>query len=124
MRIHNENILQSATQDLTSSVNFRPIWIGHSALYAIQLTFTGTLGGSFKLQASCDAGNTNNQTLSSQPSGVVNWTDVANSTQNINAAGNVMWNVADPGYCWVRVVWTASSGAGTLTVARCNIKGV
>jgi hypothetical protein len=130
MKINNENILEidgtSATVDLSSSANLKPIWLGHVAIAAIQLVFTGTPAGSFKLQASCDKGNPSAASEAQQYSGVSNWTDVADSSETISAAGSLLWNIADPGYQWVRVVWTAT-GAGTtpvLTIARCVTKGV
>ena len=56
--------------------------------------------------------------------GVDNWTDVDGSTQAISASGDHMWEVANSGVQWVRFVWTSTSGSGTVTSARCNMKGV
>lgn len=91
--------------------------------YTIQLVFTGTPTGSFSLQASADP-YYNNPSSSQAPT---NWTTIANSTFSVNAAGNVMWNVADVGYNWVQVVYTDTSGglsSAVITVAEMNIKGV
>lgn len=127
MRVNNENILEldgaAVSGDLTASANYKPLWLGNVVNYSIQLVFTGTLGGNFKLQASCDKGSPNSASEAQQSSGVTNWTDVADSAFTVSAAGNVMWNVRNTGYEWVRVAWTATSGAGTLTSARCKIKG-
>ena len=130
MKINNENILEingvSSTPSLATSTNLKPIWLGYCAIAAIQLVFTGTPAGAFKLQASCDKGNPTATSETQQYSGVTNWTDIDDSSETVSAAGNLLWNIADPGYQWIRVVWTAS-GAGTtpvLTVARCVTKGV
>ncbi len=91
--------------------------------YAIQVVFTGTPTGNFKLQASNDP-YVSNPTSLQLPT---NWTDVADSTFTVTAAGNVMWNVENPMYNWVRVVYTdTSSGASTaiITNADVNVKGL
>ena len=49
--------------------------------------------------------------------GLSNWTDIADSTQAISAAGRPH---VDCGKCWVfvgRVVYTFASGSGSLTSA-------
>lgn len=124
MRISNEDILTTATQSLDSSFNSRPIWLGHIAQYAIQLVFTGTPQGNFKLQASCDKGSINSQAKDSQDNGIVNWTDIDDSAQTISAAGTHMWNAENVGYQWVRVVWTQTGSTGTLTSAKFMGKGI
>ncbi|MEZ0208595.1 MAG: hypothetical protein ACAH17_00255 [Candidatus Paceibacterota bacterium] len=129
MRIKNEDILDidgtRATVSLAASANLKPLWIGQSALAAIQLIYTGTPAGNFKLQGSCDPGQPNAQSEAQQYAGVSNWTDVT-STTTISAAGSTMYNIADPGYYWVRVVWTATGAGSTpvLTQARCVTKGI
>lgn len=90
--------------------------------YSVQVEFTGTPTGAFKLQASTDA-FVANPTAAQLP---VNWTDIADSTFTVTAAGNVMWNVSDVQYNWVRVVYTdASSGASTavISASAANLKG-
>lgn len=126
---NNENILSldGATVNgaLGSSANFKPVWIENSMSYSIQLTFTGTPAGNFKLQGSNDVGQPQAAAESQRSSGVVNWTDVPSTQTTVSAAGSLLYNVEIAGYSWVRVVWTAT-GAGTtpiLTVARAVIKG-
>lgn len=87
--------------------------------YSIQIAFTGTPTGVFKLQSSCDP-------LS--PAGIntgvytpTNWTDVADSSFTVVAAGNVQWNVMWVNYNFVRVVYTdASGGASTAVITAAN----
>jgi hypothetical protein len=95
--------------------------------YAIQIFFTGTPTGSFKLQSSCD--NPANVTASGGKATQflpTNWTDIANSTFTVAAAGNVEWNVTWDMGAWVRVVYTDSSGGSstaTITSSTFNSKG-
>lgn len=110
--------------DMSISFNLQPIWLANIAQYAIQVVFTGSPAGNFKLQASNDTGQPNGVTEPIQDDQVVNWTDIADSAATVSAAGNVMWNVENVGYNWVRVVWTHTSGGGELTVARIMAKGV
>lgn len=131
MRINNEDLLvvdgTRATVSLASSSNLRPLWLGHVLNYGIQLVFTGTPDGTFKLQVSNDRGQPEASGDAQKYAGVTNWTDVADSSQTISAAGNVYYDVQLSGAEWVRVVWTASgagSGTPTLTSARAKIKGV
>lgn len=123
MRIFNDQ-LSFASTDLSSAQTSQAIYLGHIVDYAIQIFFTGTPGGNFKLQVSNDEGEIDSQTRLVQSRNVVNWTDVADSAFTVAAAGNVFWDVQNAGHRWVRVVWTATSGSGTITSARVNGKGV
>lgn len=128
MRVNNENLLEidnvAQSYDMSSSFNMKPIWLGHIANYSIQIFFSGTPGGNFRLQASCDPGKPNAASEAEKYNGVVNWTDVADSAFTVSAAGDVMWDVQNTGYEWVRVVWTQTSGSGSVTSARAKVKGV
>jgi hypothetical protein len=106
-----------------SSFNMRAIWLGHICNFSIQLVFTGTPNGVFKLQCSNDPGMPDGG-QTPQDKGVVNWTDVLNSSQAITAAGSHVYQVENVGYNFVRVVYTQSSSTGSLTSARVNVKGV
>jgi hypothetical protein len=117
MRINNNDLVLSST-DMSANLQSNPIWLGHIEHFSIQLVFTGTPNGSFKLQASLDDGGID----VSSPS-VTNWTDVANSSQAITAAGDHLYTVQNASYKWVRLVWTFSSGSGTITSSRFNVKG-
>lgn len=127
MRVKNENMLNdSGAIDLSSSWDSNAIWLGHISCYAIQLVFSGTPDGTFKLQASNDQGNPPTAGSGEQEHGVDNWTDITDSSQAVSMAGNHMWDVQNAGYNWVRVVWTAN-GTGTspsLDTARAYVKGV
>ena len=120
MRISNKEI--TITKDLESSQNSDAIWLGHIANAAIQIVFTGTPNGTFKLQASCD------EPKKGDEAGTVptNWTDVVDSSQAITAAGDHIYEMQNIGYTFVRLVWTdASSGSpSVITSARFMVKGV
>lgn len=123
MRIANEDLLNGTLPDMVGSFNLRALWLGHICNYSIQLIFTGAPVGTFKLQASNDPGMPDGG-QTPQAANVTNWTDITGSPQAISAAGNIMWNVENAGYTFVRVVYTVTSGTGTLTSARANVKGV
>lgn len=117
MRIEN-NLLWSA-QSLNTSTNSNPIWLGHAFGYAVQVTVTGTVTGTLKLQSSCDAGGEFDTT---SPPTVTNWTDVPSATSAVAGAGTYSFNIADANYPWARIVWTQSTNTGTAN-ARVNTKG-
>ena len=101
------------------------IQLQNNITYAIQIVFTGTPNGSFKLQAGADpvfnAVSSGNYTGINLPT---HWTDVADSTFVVSAAGDVMWNVAEIGYNWVRVVFTdASGGLSTAVISSAVVNG-
>lgn len=123
MRIANDPLTLSGT-DMSIGITSDPIWLGHIANYSIQIVFTGTPVGSFKLQMSNDDGRITQPTIQTQDFGVINYTDIADSNQAISAAGNHAYTVENAGYRWVRLVYTPTSGSGTITVARFNIKGI
>jgi hypothetical protein len=125
MRVKNENLLDdSGAVDLSVDADLKPVWLGHIANYAIQLVFTGSPQGNFKLQASNDDGRINAASEENQVSSIQNWTDITDSAQSISAAGDHMWTVENAGYNWVRVVWTATGGSGSLSSARAYVKGI
>ncbi len=124
MRVANENLVEAGPASLGADWASRPVWLGHIAQYAIQLVFTGTPDGSFKLQASNDVGHINAAGSVPQYAGVTNWTDIGNTTVAITEAGDVMWNVENTGYEWVRVVYERSASTGSVTVARVKLKGI
>lgn len=128
MRVANENLLvidgAAATTSLGASLNMRPIWLGHIANYSIQIFFSGTPSGTFKLQISNDVGQPQASGDAQKYNGVSNWTDVADSSISVSAAGDVAWEVQNSGSEWVRVVYTRSASTGTITSARAKLKGV
>ena len=123
LRVVSFDILKGVPASLGADYASSPIYLAYVGDYAIQLVFTGSPVGTFKLQASNDAATEieGNSILSVNP--LANWTDITGSDQAIAAAGNHMWNVSDTGYSFVRVVYTRTSGSGSLTSARLYLKG-
>lgn len=122
MRTSNDDLALSGT-DMSVDITSDPIWLQNIVNYNIQLVFTGSPGGNFKLQISNDLGNPQAVEQQNQDFQIVNWTDMADSGQTISAAGNHSYEVQNSGHRWVRLIWTETSGSGTMTSFRFNAKG-
>lgn len=123
MRIKNLDLLNGTTPTLSANFASDPIYLGHVGMYSIQATFSGTPDGSFKLQCSNDFADKESINVESYAPYIINWSDVGSSTQLITAAGDIMYNVENVGYAWVRLVWEFSASTGTLETARVMTKG-
>ena len=130
MLIYNvQNIIPASTV-MNTTLNSQALQLENMFGYAIQIVFTGTPTGTFKLQSSCDPVTKANKVFGANGAVVytpTNWTDIANSSFTVAAAGNVEWNVTDVGYNYVRVVYTDGSSGGStaiVTVAQFNGKGM
>lgn len=118
MRLLNE--LLSNSQDASVSFNSNYGLLAHVFSFSIQCVITGTAAGTLKLQGSADPVPDARFT----PAVPTNWTDIADSSEPVTGAGTVMYNYREcPGFNWVRVVYTSSSGTGTMTI-RLNTKGM
>lgn len=78
--------------------------------FAIYAKYTGTPNGEIKLEASLD--NTSSPT---------NWVQVGGSAVTIIGADDVIWNMSNASYKWIRVKYVRTSGTGTLNV-NYNVK--
>jgi hypothetical protein len=123
MKISNIPLID-APLSLGGNIELPTFYVGNIYAYSIQLVFSGTPNGVFKLQCSNDPGVPTGSTRIVQTGLVLNWTDIANSSQDISGAGNHTWNVQDCAYMWARVVFTYTSDTGNLNVARLVVKGV
>lgn len=119
-----QNIIPVGTV-MNKNITSKAMQLQNGMFYNIQIVYTGTPTGTFKLQASSD--NSATMTAAGQfPYTPVNWTDVLNSSQVVVNAGSTMWNVEWASYNFIRVVYTdGSSGASTavITVSTMNVKG-
>lgn len=127
---HFPNIIPAGTV-MNTTMNSLPMQLQDMFGFSIQIVFTGTPTGAFKLQASCDPVPNQNLVIGANGAivySVPNWSDVANSTFNVAAAGNVFWNYdGTVNWNFVRVVYTdSSSGSSTAitTVSTFNGKGM
>lgn len=120
------NIIPAATV-MNATINSLAMQLENMWGYSIQITFAGTPTGTFKLQGSDDPVPKSSLVIGSNGSVVytpVYWTDVANSTFTVAAAGNVAWDVTNTAYNYVRVVYTdGSSGSSTATITAANFNG-
>ncbi len=102
---------------MNTTINSTAISLQTTDNFSIQVTFTGTPTGMFKLQASNDPYSTYQQAPT-------NWTDIESTQQTVAAAGSVMWNYSQAGFNYVRCVYTdGSSGASTATITAASFNG-
>ncbi len=128
MKPYNQRNIIPAGTVMNTTINSSAIEVYNSFSFGIQIFFSGTPTGSFKLQASCDLAYSGipSSTGSGLNADAKNWTDVANSTFTVTAAGNVEWDYDAPGFNWIRVVYTDTSGGSStaiITSSTLNSKG-
>lgn len=89
-----QGLITTGAIDLTYNLN-----------YSIQAVWTGSPVGTIKLQVTNDIGGCG-----------PNWSDYSNSSQVVSGAGDFAWIASQASYHCVRVVYTRTSGSGTLNV--------
>jgi len=114
MNFNNSSFLnQLSTVVLGANINMPALRIREQIGLSISLNWTGaTAVGSLKLQISNDSVDT-----------PVNWDDLAGTTAAVSGAGSQTWIVSNAFYAWIRVVYTFTSGTGTITNATFTVKG-
>ena len=108
MRVNNDQFLPPTNG--ASGFNSNAYPLNQIFGFAIQAVITGTLNGSLSLQISCDP-----NTSAGSDDIPTNWTTYAGSPQTVTGVGTAAWSVSDPWFTWVRLVWTFSSGSGTIS---------
>lgn len=79
-----------------------PLSLGDLKVYSIQVDFSdNSIQGTLKLQVKLQDG--------------ANWVDLPSSTQAVTGGAAHVWNASDAGYTQVRIHWTYTAGAGTMT---------
>ncbi len=117
MRAYNEVLL--AAGNAAGNLTTAPLQLEYAFGYAMQFIFTGTPSGTIQLQVSCDAPiNANFSTATYVPTDWVNF----GSPITVTSGANQVVNSVNAYYPYVRAVYTATSGTGTLTVTG-NVKG-
>ena len=97
-----------ALNAVTASANSNPIQTQQVVSISAQAIATGTIAGAVKFQFS------NDPTLGSGPT---NWSDISGATVTlIGTAGVFAIPFTQITYNWIRVVFIASGGTGTVTV--------
>lgn len=127
MKTYNTPNIIPVNAVMNATINSLAMQLENMYGFAIQIFFTGTPTGSFKLQSSCDA--VPRQSLVFNANGVVvynptNWTDIDDSTFSVSAAGDVEWNFTGSQFNFVRVVYTdSSSEASTAIITSSTFNG-
>lgn len=120
MKIHNNNLILDGT-DMTANIVSSPIYVGNIINYSIQLVYTGAPNGAFDIQVSNDKVDSIKDVESSD---ITNWTTLTTLSETVTTAGNLIIEVPDITYQWIRLIWTDStSGASTITSAIYFLKG-
>ena len=113
--INIQNIIPlSSVMNTTLTSQAMQVWM--YGVYSIQVAFSGTPTGTFVLQASSDPvfGGV-------APS---NWSTIPQSSYGVTASGNYTWNVMQPGYNWVQLIYTdASGGTSTAQITDSTFNG-
>lgn len=104
--VHVLNLRIVSSGDMSASITSSATNINEVVSYAVQAVFTGSPVGSLSLEGSND--NTT-------------YTVISSSTAAVSAAGSYLVNVELPAYSYVRLVYTRTSGTGTLN-ATINAK--
>lgn len=87
--------------DMSADITSLAVNIDEIVTYAVQATFTGSPVGSITLEGS------NNPTI-------LGYDTIDLSTAAVNGAGSYLVNVELPGYSYVRLAYTFTSGSGTM----------
>jgi len=75
--------------------------------YSIACAYSGSSPtGTLKIQVSND--------FTEDSTAISNWYDLPSSSQSISANGNYVWAISDANYKWLKVLWTKTSGTGTI----------
>ena len=110
--VHLFNIPIIVNGNMSSSITSSSTDINEAVSYCIQATFTGSPVGSLKIQASDDQ-------FGVPP--LLGFVDLPSTITAVTQAGTYMVNVEFPSYCQVQLVYTATSGSGTIN-AKINAK--
>ena len=78
---------------------------------SVQATFSAANSGTLKIQVSNDV-PPGSPTYAFTPT---NWSDLAGASATIAGATSALIPVTELSYYWVRLVWTPTAGAGTIT---------
>lgn len=122
MRSRANNLLsQWSSTNLASSINGPWIQVGTSKSLSLSLTWSGTANGAFTVQTA-----SKDDTDKTAPTANFSALDGATYTMSsgtISGDTNLQINIPFAPFNWVRVIWTNTSGSGTLTDAAISVLG-
>jgi hypothetical protein len=101
------NVLIVTNGDMSASITSTTQDLSKTNGYSVYAKWTGSPVGTIKLQVSVDG---------------TNFVDLAGSTITVSSAGDALWEITTAFYDKVNVVYTRTSGSGTLNV-QINGKG-
>ena len=104
MRVSNELGLSALDMSVVGSQNGSAILVQNCVSFSVQSVSTSTGVGVIKVQVS-------NDSVKDTPT---NWTDLASATINVTAASTLILAKTEICYQWIRLVYTRTSGSGTL----------
>jgi len=101
MRVVNETVVNAGDMSANITQVIYPE-LSYMVNLAVQSVYTGAPTGTLQLYASNDK---------------TTWSTLGNAfSASISASGDTLWNLANIGYPYARVVYTYTSGTGNLTV--------
>lgn len=81
---------------------------------SFQVVMTGSPVGTLKIQISDAIATPSLGPDQSLNVPAASWSDYTGSSQAVAASGNFTYNLLDAGYGWIRLVYTKTSGTGTI----------
>lgn len=99
--VHLFNIQTVTNGSMATNITSDAVNIDEAVSYCLQATFTGAPVGSLKLEVSNDPV-------------LLGYGDETSSISAVSGPGTYVVNVEFPAYSYVRLVYTATSGAGVL----------
>lgn len=116
MKVANDTLIPGGPISLNADWTSEELDLSGIYLLSLQLTFTGSPTGTFHLEASNDRPVNGVETR--------HWTPIKRSYQAITEAGSHLWTFSDTSVRHIRVVYTFTSGTGSLTEVQYCGKGV
>lgn len=113
MLVRTFNIVLLQNGDMSQPVLYSPPFVATAYVdlvlaVAVQSFITGSPNGSMKIQCNTDPNGLNDNTK---------WKDMPGSNQLVvGSTDSPFWNLSQQGYLTFRVVYTSSSGSGSLTI--------
>lgn len=123
MRFTEKKIITAGDMSQATVASFG-MHVDQGVNWTIQAIWTGVPVGNFTIQVSNDIVAVNPVSTGDPAINVVNWTTyTGSSTAAGGAPGDFAWIAQNAGYQWVRLLYTRTSGTGTVN-ATFNGKGV